>query len=77
MANIIGLFMVGLKILRMKFSNELKFCLGLGFINRAELKMAATPPFLSVSVGGVDSLRFTYWYWHSQISVKQNKSILL
>ena len=43
--------MVGLEMLRMRFSNELDFCLGFGFINRAELKMAATPPPLPVSLG--------------------------
>ena len=39
-----GVFMVGSEMQRMRFSNELNFGLGLGFINMAELKMAETPP---------------------------------
>ena len=77
--------MVGAEMLRMRFSNELIFCLGLGFINKAGMKMAATPPPLPLSLGmcvlmwlgGVDSLRLTYLSWYSQVSVRQNKSILL
>ena len=38
-------------MLRIRFSNELDFCFGFGFINRAELKMSATPPPLPVSLG--------------------------
>ena len=41
--------MVGSEMLRMRF--ELNLCLGFRFINRAELKMTATPPPLPVSVG--------------------------
>ena len=48
---VIGVFMVGSEMLIIRFSNELDFYLGLGFITRAKLKMAATPLPLPVSLG--------------------------
>ena len=42
--NIIGMFMVGSDMLRMRVSNELNLCLGFCYINKAELKMTAIPP---------------------------------
>ena len=51
MTNIIGVFMLGSEKVRIKFSNELNFCLGLELINRAEFKMALTLSPLPVSLG--------------------------
>ena len=42
--------MVESEMLGMRFSNELNFSLDLEFINRAEMKMAATPKPLPVSL---------------------------
>ena len=42
--------MIGSEMLRMGFLNELNICLGLEFINGAELKVAATLLPLQVSV---------------------------
>lgn len=70
-------FQVWWEKLRTRLLNELWSSLGVGLIERLELKMAVTPPplvltgvWVLICIRGVDSFRLTYSCWRSHVSSK-------